>query len=241
LGEQLHLHSEPRKALEYLTTVLQIRFNLPAVHARLAFIALEQLDLALAASHFEHVLATRESGQLDSDMSPQTRAATMSWYPFISLFLATPSSATGARLEILERALTQYPTEITLQLLRAVTVRELQRTPVKSTIATLQDFESRLKTRVDRFREEGDHEAMGLWALTLLGLNKVKEADRVHEAFWVEAKRVVDERKGGAAGATLVDAEKCRRLTLLRALHQDLSTGRVVTKVKKERSASSAD
>lgn len=230
LGEQLHLHSELRAAGQYLQSAVSLRSDYSTAHARLAFIALEQLDHERAARHFDLVLATRESGFIDTDMNAHTRAATTSWFPYVSLLLALPTNDIPARLEILDRALIRYPTEVTLVLLRAITLRHSQRTPIKAAVASLRELEDRLRKRVERFGAEGDVEAKGLWSLALLGLNKDKEAERVQHDFWTEARRVVVASQGGQAK----EAELCRRLTLLEAVYHNLKLTGYSGKVKKE-------
>ncbi|ORY70631.1 hypothetical protein BCR35DRAFT_334211 [Leucosporidium creatinivorum] len=195
LGEQLHTRGRTVEARQLLEQAVGKRIDYPAAHARLAFIATEQMDQPRAAGCWRMVIASRESGLADEDLLSSTRVATQGPTPFLSLFFALSSAESKERLDVLDRARKFYPSNTLLTILHSITQRQTHSTPISTSLDSLRQLEGMLARRVERFgdgAEGGDIEGKGLWALCLLGLNKGKMAEKVYGEFWEEMR----ERKG---------------------------------------------
>lgn len=224
LGEQLHTRGQTQEARPLLEQAISLRQDYPAAHARLAFLATEQMDPARAATHLALVLSTRESGFHDPDLLPSTRSSLLGPTPFLSLYFALPTTDSSARLDVLHRARKLYPSSTLLSILHCITQRHSHATSVKTSLEGLLALESTLAKRVERFGAD-DLEGKGLWALCLLGLNRGKKAERVYAEFW-EGLR---ERKSvGGAG------EERELAQLVMAFYDCRSTRRVAAGRRKE-------
>ncbi|ORY70651.1 hypothetical protein BCR35DRAFT_354577 [Leucosporidium creatinivorum] len=216
LGEQLHTRGRTVEARQLLEQAVGMRIDYSAAHARLAFIATEQMDQPRAAGCWRMVLASRESGFADEDLLPGTRVATQGPTPFLSLYFALSSAEPKERLDVLDRARKFYPSNTLLTILHSITQRQAHSAPISTSLDSLRQLEGMLARRVERFgdgAEGGDVEGKGLWALCLLGLNKGKMAEKVYGEFWGEMR----ERKG-AAGSE----ERERELAFLVMAFYDL-------------------
>lgn len=189
LGEQLHARGRTDEARIELEEAIKLRCDYPAAHARLAFIATEQLDNPRACAHLRRVIACRETGCVD-DCLPTTTEAIHGPAPFLSLYFATPSTDVVSRTLVLRQATKMYPHETILTLLLAINLRRSNaRDDRHAGMSTLRSMEETLEGRVARYGDEV--EAQGLLALALVGLGKGKQADGVYEGFW---RRLGDER-----------------------------------------------
>lgn len=202
LGEQLHIRGRTIEACQLLEQAVKMRIDYPAAHARLAFVATEQMDQSRAAECWKMVVASREAGFADGDLLPSTRLATQGSTPFLSLYFALSSAEPKERLDVLDRARKLYPSNTLLTILHSITQRQTHSTSISTSLESLRQLEGMLSRRVSWFgdgsvgAEGGDVEGKGLWALCLLGLNKGKQAEKVYEEFWAEMR----ERKGAEAG-----------------------------------------
>ena len=197
LGEQLHARGHTDEARQELDEAVKLRCDYPAAHARLAFIATEQLDNSRACSHLRRVIACRETGCIDTCLSTTTEAI-HGPAPFLSLYFATPSTDIVVRTQVLRQATKLYPHETILALLLAINLRRSSARDDRHTgMSALRSMEETLEGRVARYGDEV--EAHGLWALALVGLGKGKQADGVYEGFW----RMVGAERGMAAKSGL--------------------------------------
>lgn len=188
LGEQLHIRGRTMEARTLLEQAVVLRVDYPAAHARLGFIATEQMDSARAVKHLELVKSTRDTGFIDDDLLPPTTTSLLGPTPFLSLFFAIPSSDPSARLAILDRATKLYPSHTLLSILNAISRRRSHASPVRTCLDTLGKLESVLAKRVERFGPS-DLDGRGLWALCLLGMNRAKQARAVYSEFWTGMRK----------------------------------------------------
>lgn len=184
LGEQLHTRGgSTRAAREFLDRAVKLRWDYPAAHARLAFVANEVLDSATAAKHWRAVLACRETGCVDDNL-PSTLSAIQGATPYLSLYFATDTrDGPGLRIQVLKEGAKVYPDHGLMGLLLAINLRRSRSREERGTgLAKLRRREEDLQRRVERDVEDVD--ARGLFALVLLGLGKTKKAEAEYAAFW---------------------------------------------------------
>ncbi|GAA5862257.1 hypothetical protein JCM1840_001696 [Sporobolomyces johnsonii] len=215
LGELLHSRGRTAEARTHLEAAVSLRIDYPAAHARLAFIANEQVDPARAASHLRMVLSTRDQG-LKNDCMPVSEEATRGTTPFLSLYFVTPADDHETRRAVLREALSQYPHDDLLSLLlaierapAAVTSRSSpKKRPASPEQAALAAREEALQRRAERYGDE-DLEAQGLWALALLARGKATAAEEVYGKFWKAIGELrAEERKAG-------EGDKARKMAFL--------------------------
>ncbi|GAA5926812.1 uncharacterized protein JCM15063_000376 [Sporobolomyces koalae] len=160
LGEILHLSGKNASALLHLERSNSLRFDQPQVHARIAYIASEQVKVQLAKRHLRMVLKTRDRGRQD-DSCPDSLEAVTGISPYFSLYFTLSMSDKEERIQVLDQARAEYPHDDLAQVLYAI-----ERSPIdRSALVTRSE---QLARRADRF--EDDLYARGLYILSLLGL-----------------------------------------------------------------------
>lgn len=193
LGEFLHLCGGPTRladARDALERAVALRPDLPAAHARLAFIANERLDSRAAATHYAAVIATRYTGLRDPDALSASERACDGSGPFLGWTFVTPRGS-PERKAVLARAVPEHPHDDLLVLLHAIEASHPDASPL------LPEREAILARRAQALSPAEDLAAHGLWALALLALGRDADAQRVHEVFWAE---VVAARSRGVRG-----------------------------------------
>ncbi|GJN90025.1 hypothetical protein Rhopal_003022-T1 [Rhodotorula paludigena] len=193
IGEFLHLSGGKRtaEARSCLERAVSLRHDYPAAHARLAFIANEELDPARAAAHYAHVVNTRYTGLRDSDALAASEEACDGTAPFLAWTFATPPFS-PARRAVLARAAAEHPHDDLVALLLAIESAGLGESPGPAAAALL-EREAALARRAARYSPQEDLLAHGLWALALVALGRTDAARETYERFWSAA--------GGAAKA----------------------------------------
>ncbi|KAM0749858.1 hypothetical protein T439DRAFT_381416 [Meredithblackwellia eburnea MCA 4105] len=212
LGEQLHVRLQANAdAKEMLTRALKLRYDLPAAHARLGAIAVEEEDMATAHRRWTSALALRDraGGRLDEDVEclPSSVSLVQSTCPFLNLFFCVAPTDRDQRIRILRRALAhgvssghcvsnadvgaedqQKGSHYSLvRVLLAINQRRSQLRSERGTgLADLRMLDHELKLRTDS--HDGSAwlvtNARGLYSLVLLGLGKTKLAESQYAAFW---------------------------------------------------------
>ena len=174
-GEILHLSGGRHNTLlakKHLERSVELRIDQPQVHARLAFIANESLDPLLASSHFRSVLKHRQTGRKD-DSCPCSLDAIQGITPFLSLyFVLSPSNHTSERISMLQTALLSYPHDELLSLLISI----------HTSSSELETRSNQLKNRSIRYPE--DTFVKCLYALSLLAMGEMVEAEKIYQEFW---------------------------------------------------------
>ncbi|GAA6026176.1 hypothetical protein JCM11491_000608 [Sporobolomyces phaffii] len=188
LGEVLHVDgrsttTKTDRARSVLSSALALRFDQPQVHARLAFIATERVERGVAAEHWRNVVATRERGRVD-DACRLSLDATRGSAPYLSLYFVTPARDVAARVVVVDRAVAEYPNDDLVRVLHSIQHQSRGELAVRA---------DQLGRRCGRFPD--DVFAKGLYALSLVALGRVCEADVVYEAFWSEVGRGEDDSR----------------------------------------------
>ncbi|KAI5480191.1 hypothetical protein MNV49_001519 [Pseudohyphozyma bogoriensis] len=192
LGEKLHTLARNAEAKAELHAAVALRADYPAAHARLAFIATEELDRATACEHFRKAIACRETGCID-DSLPVTLEAIQGPAPYLRLYFALGDGDRAGRIDVLRDAVKMYPHDLLISVLLAAAMRKSkERDERRMGLSELRKLEEQLEKRVRRFKSDVD--ARGLLVLTLLGLGKVKDAEKEYGMFWTS----VGEDRGGS-------------------------------------------
>ncbi|GAA6006788.1 tetratricopeptide repeat protein [Rhodotorula paludigena] len=193
LGEFLHLSGGKRtaEARSCLERAVSLRHDYPAAHARLAFIANEELDPARAAAHYAYVVDTRYTGLRDSDALAASEDACEGTAPFLAWTFATAPFSL-ARRAVLARAVAEHPHDDLVALLLAIESAGPGESAGPAAAALL-EREAALARRAARYSPREDFLAHGLWALALVALERTDAARETYERFWSAA--------GGAAKA----------------------------------------
>lgn len=178
LADEFYVQGRSREAKEWLDEVIVVRFEDPAAHARLGFIALEALKTDKAREHLRWAIQFRERGVKDEDLI-RTRTILEGSTLHLSLYFATPADATTpttndtrattnaekyltTRLSILSDAAARYPREPLLGILYAVNARKSARRVERDRgTRVLQGFEERLNLilsspPVDQLEPDGE-------------------------------------------------------------------------------------
>ncbi|BGP01060.1 Proteophosphoglycan 5 [Rhodotorula toruloides ATCC 204091] len=214
LGDYIHSSGNGRtaEAKDLLERAVSLRNDYPAAHARLAFIANEQLEPAKAAHHYALAIASRYTGLRDPDVMRACEEAVDGPGAYLAWCFVTPSHS-PARLGVLRRAVTEHCNDDFLALLLAIHLAPAQ--PADPSPALI-DREATLARRASRYTVTEDLVAHGLWALALTAVGKEDEAEAVYGTFWREVVRrrtVALREKGGKT--TAAEREEGRTLAFL--------------------------
>ncbi|KAK4698788.1 hypothetical protein P7C70_g7481, partial [Phenoliferia sp. Uapishka_3] len=206
LGEMLHRKRRSTDAKVVLQAALGLRADYPAVHARLAMIATEELEQETAIKHWQAVLACRETGCIDDNL-PRTLSAIVGPRPYLYQYFAIQKQqGLVGRIEILRQAAAKYPVNGLVSALLAVNLRRSTGSPSRTDrhngMGTLRTMEQELEKKVTI--ESDDVEAKGLFALVLLGLGKVKRGEMQAEEFEEAVRRAPKEGDGKARDFGLI-------------------------------------
>lgn len=198
LGEQLHLRGggapgRTNAAKASLLRAVALRFDYPAAHIRLAFIANEQLDSAAAARHYAAAVRTRQTGLRDPAVMPASEAALDGPSPYVAWHFQLPARS-PQRLAVLRQASVEHPHDDVVEILLAIESTPRRRPP--GTLSSCPDVglverETVLARRVVRYPPSEDLVAHGLHALVLLALGK-DDAEPAYQRFWTA---VVERRR----------------------------------------------
>ncbi|BGP25748.1 proteophosphoglycan 5 [Rhodotorula toruloides] len=187
LGDYIHSSGNGRtpEAKDLLGRAVSLRNDYPAAHARLAFIANEQLEPEKAAHHYASAIATRYTGLRDPDMMRACEEAIDGPAGYLAWCFTKPPRS-PARLQILRRAVQAHANDDFLALLLAIHLSPAR--PANASPA-LVDREAILARRAARYTVSEDLVAHGLWALALTAVRKDEEAEAVYASFWREVVR----------------------------------------------------
>lgn len=200
LGEYLHVHGgqSTAEAKEALLQAVALRYDYPAAHLRLAYIATEQMDAEAAARHFAAAVETRPVGLRDHGSMPTSEVAIDGPTPYLAWYFSEPSQS-PRRLAILKQALADHPHDELLRLLQAVppataaaSVAEEANPFGEGTSNQLEQRLSVLSKRTQRFAPHDDPIGHGLYALALLALGQTEAGEQAYNRFW---SAVVDRRR----------------------------------------------
>ncbi|BGP17614.1 hypothetical protein JCM10213_001265 [Rhodosporidiobolus nylandii] len=202
LGEFLHTTPclagrRTADAKKHLLAAVALRADYPAAHARLAFIANEQLDPVAAAAHYAAVCDTRASGLRDECLA-MSEEATRGAVPWKGWVFVTPP-ASKERRSVLERAVREEKEDELLGALLCIERAAAPATPPArrarsaspsaeddAASAALGELHATLTRRALRYTPAEDPLAHGLLALVSLALpaSAVEHAQHAYEAFW---------------------------------------------------------
>ncbi|BGP09306.1 hypothetical protein JCM10049v2_005170 [Rhodotorula toruloides] len=214
LGDYLHSSGSGRtaEAKDLLTRAVSLRNDYPAAHARLAFIANEQLEPARAAHHYELAISSRYTGLRDPDVMRACEEAVDGPGAYLAWCFVTPPRS-PARLQVLRRAVEEHPNDEFLALLLAI---HLAPAPPAEPSPALLDREATLARRASRYTVTEDLVAHGVWALALTAVGRDEEAEAVYGTFWREVvrRRTVALREKGGKTIT-AEGEEGRTLAFL--------------------------
>ncbi|BGP33305.1 hypothetical protein JCM10296v2_005101 [Rhodotorula toruloides] len=214
LGDYIHSSGNGRtaEAKGFLERAVSLRNDYPAAHARLAFIANEQLAPANAARHYACAIASRYTGLRDPDVMRACEEAVDGPGAYLAWSFVTPPRS-PARLQVLRRAVQEHPNDDFLALLLAI---HLAPAPPADPSSALSNYEATLSRRASRYTADEDLVAHGLRALALTAVGKDEEAEAVYGTFWREVvrRRTVAVREMGGK-TTEAEREEARTLAFL--------------------------